>query len=349
MNPFIQDRKLLTGYFFGWLLIGLIHFFLLNLILKQTVYYSIIDSLIFNIIYALLGLAIWYPTRFVSFENSSVTKVITNHIAGVAITNAIWILAGYFIISSIFNESKEFLYSTLIWRFMIGGLIYLMLVSIYYLLIYYNNFRDKLIKENELNNLLKETELKSLKYQINPHFIFNSLNSISSLTLTEPDKAREMTIKLSDFLRGTLSKNQVQMNSLSEELKNIKIYTDIEKVRFGERFEFIEQIAEECKNIKVPNMLLQPLVENAIKYGVYESLEKVTIQISCENEDKFFKIKVTNNFDSDAVTQKGEGIGLINISNRLKLIYNQDNLITTEKTENTFTVTIFIPNEKGKE
>lgn len=139
------------------------------------------------------------------------------------------------------------------------------------------------------------------------------------------------------------------MNSLTEELKNIKIYTDIEKVRFGERFEFIEQIAEDCKKIKVPNMLLQPLVENAIKYGVYESLEKVTINISCESKDNFFIIKVINNFDNDAVTQKGEGIGLINISNRLKLIYNQDNLITTEKTENTFTVTIFIPNEKGKE
>ncbi len=346
MNPFLQNKNLLAAYALVWLVIALIQFILFNTVLNAEISFAIADSLIFNSIYMLLGLAIWYPTRFISFENTKVIRLISNHIAGMVITSALWLFAGYFILINVFPLRSDFVYSTLVWRFLIGALIYLILVAIYYLIIYYNNFRDKIIRENELSNLLKDSELKTLKYQINPHFIFNSLNSISSLTITEPKLAREMTIKLSDFLRGTLSKNQIQMNNLSDELKNIKIYTDIEKVRFGDKFEFIEEIDENCKSISVPNMLLQPLVENAIKYGVYESLEKVFIKVSCNKENNYFKIVVHNNFDNESVTGKGEGIGLKNISSRLKLIYQQDNLITTNKSENDFTVTIYIPNKE---
>ena len=138
--------------------------------------------------------------------------------------------------------------------------------------------------------MVKEAELKSLKYQINPHFIFNSLNSISSLTISDPQKAQEMTIKLSSFLRSTLSKNEKQKSKLSEEISNAKLYLDIEKVRFDDKFEFIEEVENACKDMEVPSMILQPLFENAIKHGVYESLEKVTIKMKCFSEKEYFKI-----------------------------------------------------------
>jgi LytS/YehU family sensor histidine kinase len=191
--------------------------------------------------------------------------------------------------------------------------------------------------------LVKEAELKSLKYQINPHFIFNSLNSISSLTLSNPQKAQEMTIKLSSFLRSTLSKNERQKSKLSEEINNAKLYLDIEKVRFDDKFNFIEELEPKCMELEVPSMILQPLFENAIKHGVYESLDKVTIKLKCGHEKDYFKIIVENTFDPESVPRKGEGIGIKNIQNRLKLIYNQDNLVTTEKINNLFRVNIFIP------
>jgi LytS/YehU family sensor histidine kinase len=226
---------------------------------------------------------------------------------------------------------------------MIGILFYSIIVAVDYVIIYYNNFRQKLFRESELNALVKEAELKSLKYQINPHFIFNSLNSISSLTLSNPDKAREMTIKLSSFLRSTLSKNEKQKSKLVEEISNAKLYLDIEKVRFSDKFEFLEELESECKDMEIPSMILQPLFENAIKHGVYESLEKVVIKLKCGPEKEYLKIVVENNYDPESVPRKGEGIGIKNIQQRMKLIYNQDNLVTVEKNNGLFKVNIFIP------
>jgi LytS/YehU family sensor histidine kinase len=154
-----------------------------------------------------------------------------------------------------------------------------------------------------------------------------------------------MTIKLSSFLRNTLSKNEKQKSKLGEEINNAKLYLDIEKVRFTDKFEFVEKIKEECKELEVPSMILQPLFENAIKHGVYESLDKVTIKLLCGMEKEYFKITVENNYDSDSVPRKGEGIGIKNIKNRLKLIYGQENLLTVEKNNNIFKVNIYIPQE----
>jgi len=262
------------------------------------------------------------------------------------ITSIIWVFLGYYILSNFLIKEKvyyEFINDSLAWRFVVGILFYAIIVSLNYVIIYYNNFREKELKESELNSLVKEAELKTLKYQINPHFIFNSLNSISSLTISNPEKAREMTIKLSDFLRSTLSKNEKMKTILSEELKTIKIYLDIEKTRFEEMFEYVEDISNECSSIEVPAMLLQPVFENAIKHGVYESIEKVIIKMNCKKDGEYLKITIENNFDPEAVPRKGEGIGLTNIKSRLKLIYNQENLLTFTKENNIFKVNIFIP------
>ncbi len=346
-NPFIANKKVFVGYFSVWLIVFITQVFVFYNILDLTLSYAIADSLCFNLIFLLLGISIWYPTKFITFESYSSLKILLNHFAGAVLTSGIWILLGYSVIAYFFPEQIEFIKSSLIWRFIVGFLFYLVIVSISYLIIYYTQFQEKALKETELNSLVNEAELKSLKYQINPHFIFNSLNSISSLTITDPDKAREMTIKLSGFLRNTLSKNEKQKAKLYDELANVKLYLDIEKIRFEDKFEYVEEVGEECGKIEVPNMILQPLFENAIKYGVYESIEKVIINISCKREGEYLKINVENNFDPESVANKGEGIGLSNIKNRLKLIYNQNNLITIEKNKNKFSVNIFIPLENG--
>lgn len=345
IHPFINSRGSLGIYGLVWLIISLIHFLVLNFSLQIDIGFAFLDSIIFNVVMLLFGLTLWYPTNFTDFEAKSSITVFVNHGIGALVTSALWIGLSYLILSKLITDETYsiFLSSSLIWRFLIGLLFYIIIVSIYYLIIYYNNFREKLKIESELNSLVKEAELRSLKYQINPHFIFNSLNSISALTISDPEKAREMTINLSTFLRGTLSKNEKQKTKLSEELKNVKLYLEIEKIRFEEKFELIEELTEDCLNLDVPNMLLQPIFENAIKHGVYESLDLVTTKIKCIRDGEYLKISVTNNFDKDAAPRKGEGIGLKNIENRLKLIYNRDNLLRVNKTDNSFAVDIFIP------
>ncbi|MFC2134287.1 sensor histidine kinase [Bacteroidota bacterium] len=348
INPFIKSSNRFTSYVVIWFAISVIHLFTMYVVLKIDFYDALSDSLVFNIIYLGIGLSLWYPTKFISFENYSILKILINHILAAVVTSGIWVLLGYFILVKVFGVEgyqKGFLYQSLVWRFLIGIFFYSIIVSLNYLLIYYTNFQEKIIKESELRALVKESEIKTLKYQINPHFVFNSLNSISSLTISNPKSAREMTIKLSNFLRYTLSKNEKQKHKLCEEIDNVKLYLDIEKIRFHDKFEFIEELSEDCKSLEVPSMILQPLFENAIKHGVYESVDNVIIKLICREEDNYLRITVENEFDPDAVSKKGEGIGLSNIQNRLKLIYNQDNLLTTRKSVNIFRANIYIPLE----
>ncbi len=307
---------------------------------------AIADSLVYNLIYCLIGMGIWYPIQYINIDESSTGKIIQNHVITAVITSIIWVYSGYYILSGFFTSDEfylKFLKSSLMWRFYIGIIYYSILVSLYYIIFYYRSFRTKLENEHRLKTLVKEAELKSLKYQINPHFIFNSLNSISSLTISNPEKAREMSTNLSTFLRKTLADNENQKIKLKDEVENIKLYLEIEKVRFGERLDFAMNISDRCEEHEIPNMILQPIVENAIKHGVYESIEKVTITFNCKLKGEFISIIVANNFDPTAVSDIGEGIGLKNIRDRLNLIYNRTDLISISKESDLFQVSLLIP------
>lgn len=350
LNPIFQNRQYVAVYFVLWIIVAAIHWSALHIIIGIEMYYALADSIFYNAFYSLLGLSFWYITKYISFEDNKPFRLISNHLAAAIVSSAIWVIGGYYALQKITEDNliySEFLFSSLIWRFFIGILFYTIINTLNYTLMYYANFREKLVKESELNSLVQEAELKTLKYQINPHFIFNSLNSISSLTISEPKKAQEMTIKLSSFLRSTLSKNEKQLTKLKDELYNTKVYLDIEKIRFEEKFEYLEKVNEEFLNIEIPSMLLQPIFENAIKHGVYESIDKVEICIEAKRERDYLMLTIKNNFDPQAVAKSGEGIGLKNIAKRLQLMYNQDNLITTSKNDRIFTVNIFIPLSNG--
>ena len=214
---------------------------------------------------------------------------------------------------------------------------------IYYLIIFLSSYEEKRVKETELKSLVKEAELNLLKYKINPHFLFNSLNSISSLTLSAPEKAHEMILKLSDYLRYSLQSGKDIMQSLADELDNVHLYLDIEKIRFRERIDFIEETDEECMGYKVPGMILQPLFENAIKHGVHESTETVRIKFICKIESPFILIKIRNNYVSANGYLMGTGTGLESVKNRLIIIYNRHDLMEINKKDDIFEVKLKIP------
>jgi len=291
-------------------------------------------------------LIIWYPVKFNNFDYADKSRVFLSHFLSALIISATWIILGYFIVIQ-FPYTKDtdvvFLQSTLIWKFLFGIVFYLAVAVFYYFEIYYSRYQEKLLNEAELKASITEAELKSLKFQINPHFIFNSLNSITSLTMFDAEKAHEMTIKLSNFLRYTLAKNDKQKVKLIDEIKNVKLYLDIEKIRFGDKFELIEEIDQKAYDFEVPSMILQPLFENAIKYGVFESIEKVNIYLTVKEEEEYLHISVSNNYELKTTSKKGEGIGLSNIRNRLKLFYEQDNLLDIRDNNNIFKVSIYIP------
>lgn len=348
-NPFTLNKTALIIYFAIWFAIAQNHFIILYLFLNIAFEPAITESLVYNIIYCFLGLGLWYPTRYISLDENKIWKALSNHFMAALFSSVIWAYAGYFILSNWFADSQsylQFLDDSLVLRITFGVILYLVLISFYYMIFYYRSFKEKAEHESKMETLLKEAELRSLKYQINPHFIFNSLNSISSLTMSDPKIAQEMTINLSTFLRSTLSHNDHQMNLLKDEVENIKLYLDIEKIRFGENLDFKIDINSSCESTEVPGMILQPLIENAIKHGVYESIDKITISLMCKKDGEYLKITVENNYDPDIIPRRGKGIGLKNVAERLRLMYNQDNLLTYEKSDGLFTANIYIPLEK---
>lgn len=201
-------------------------------------------------------------------------------------------------------------------------------------------------RRNDAERLAKEAELFKLRQQLAPHFLFNSLNSISALVVSRPEQARKMIQQLSDFLRGNLKKEEQQWVPLSEELQYLELYLDIEKVRFGHRLSSQITCDDDCMELKLPPMLLQPIVENAIKFGLYDTTDAVTISIRARLEAGYVRIEVENPFDPETSRpKKGTGFGLSSIQRRLYLLFARPDLLETRVNDNLFTTIVRIPQQ----
>lgn len=332
LNPISKNKSYLIAFLIVWIVIFAIHTFIINFFYEVDIVVSIADSLIFNLLIALIGFNLWYVIRFNMRDTATAFDMVVNHLIIAIIIISIWVSASYFILATLFKENTnyaQFLNDSLPWRAVLGIFFYLIFIQFYYVILYYEDLQEKLKIESDLHNLVKEAELSALKSQINPHFLFNSLNSISSLTITNPETAQEMVIKLSDFLRYSLSHDKNEQASLKEEFANLVRYLDIEKVRFGKRLKFISRVPENCAEFKIPSMILQPLIENAIKHGVYNSTEEVVVELICNVEKEFVVIEIWNDYDPKALKKVGKGIGLSNIKKRLQLTYQRQDLLET--------------------
>jgi len=199
-------------------------------------------------------------------------------------------------------------------------------------------------RKADAEKLAREAELFKLRQQLQPHFLFNSLNSISALTGTQPEKARHMIQQLSDFLRGTLRKEDHQWSTLKDELEYLQLYLDIEKVRFGYRLQTKVECDEDSLQMKLPSLLLQPVVENAIKFGLYDTVGEVMITITGRAKSDSLEVNVTNPFDPEtAQPLQGTGFGLASIKRRLFLLFARHDLLKTSANDNQFITTIEIP------
>jgi sensor histidine kinase YesM len=209
--------------------------------------------------------------------------------------------------------------------------------------IYQQQLKDK-DSETSIKELAKDAELYKLRQQIQPHFLFNSLNSITALISLDPPKARKMIQQLSEFLRATLKKEEKELISLKDELYYIQVYLEIEKVRFGDRLFTVFNVSDEVMNAKVPNLILQPVLENAIKYGLYNNLGKVSIELNAYLDGDALIVMIQNPYDpQDYSHYKGTGFGLKSIQRRLQLVYGINTLLQIKKTNDIFTTILRIP------
>ncbi len=191
--------------------------------------------------------------------------------------------------------------------------------------------------------LAREIELKVLKAQVDPHFLFNSLNSVSSLIGSDPPGAREMCLLLAEFLRTSLKLVNQPNIPLSEELALVERFLTIERVRFGSRLRLEIDVDPRSESSLVPPLLLQPLVENAVKHGVAHRLDGATVRIRSEIVGDDLRLSVENECDADRPDSLSTKIGLENVRSRLRTLYPNDARMDFREEDGKFVVELRLP------
>jgi hypothetical protein len=251
------------------------------------------------------------PLRLARLAMLAVTWTAAAAAASALFTGAAWAMARLL--------SQPFAWPGLL--FAAGILLYLLSAGLHYAAIAAEASREAELQAAEAHSLARDAELNALRMQINPHFLFNSLHSIAALSTQDGPRAREMCIRLSDFLRSSLGLGERNSVPLSEELALARSYLEVEQVRFGARLQFSEDIQESCRDCAVPVLLLQPLIENAVKHGVAGLVEGGTIRLSVERSGDSVRVAVENAFDSDSPPANRLGVGLVQVRRRLELRY----------------------------
>jgi two-component system LytT family sensor kinase len=345
-HPITGKRRSIIIYAIVWFMIAILHGSIYWYFKRFSLSVIIADALISNLFFGIFGLLAWYPTRYIPFQRHNPVYSILAHVAAGLLVLVTWMLVSVGFLYALFNEDTvyiEFLNGSLAWRGMLGAMVYLVLVLIYYLASSAQKLQERTRQEERLKNLVRESELNMLKSQINPHFLFNSLNSISSLTMSSPEEARDMIIRLSDFLRYSLKHRENKYVPLMEEIGRMRDYLAIEKIRFGEKLKYEININSACEEFPVPTMIFQPLFENAIRHSVYESTEPVTIRFDCTQELDMMKTVISNDYDPEVPTRKGTGVGLQNVRQRIELAYEGQGSVHWKGSDGKFEVTILFP------
>jgi len=345
-HPITGNRRSILIYSLVWIMVAVTQGVLYFYVFRFPIPVVVTDALLSSFLFGFMGLLAWYPTRYIPFQRQSPFYSILAHVVAGVLVMGSWVVLTVSILNAIFTQQADyvdFLNQTVAWRAMLGGLIYLVLVLIYYLVSNSQKLQERRQQEVRLQGMVREAELNMLKSQINPHFLFNSLNSIASLTMSNPEEAREMIIRLSDFLRYSLKHRENEYVPLEEELGRMKDYLAIEKIRFGEKLLYEFDIDEACQEFPVPTMIFQPLFENAIRHSVYESVEPVSIRFSCKPDQGHMKAEISNDYDPGTPSMKGTGVGLQNVRQRIALAYQEKGAVQWTGNDGVFTVTILFP------
>ena len=307
----------------------------------HSVAVSFFDSVVSN---ALLAGAAFLVAFILKYYLPSQNKY-SYLVALCVVLTLLWLVVSRALLFALLNEGPEysgFFSQSFLLRGATGFLIIscMALISVLWYTLQDQKAADK--RRTEADALAKEAELNNLRQQLQPHFLFNSLNSINALVVTQPQKARTMIQQLSEFLRGTLKKDHKAWISLEEELQHLALYLDIEKVRFGHRLS--TAVTNETSGAMLPVMLLQPVVENAIKFGLYDTTDEITISINAKQSDGYLVLEVKNPFDAETSSpKKGAGFGLSSVQRRLYLLFARADLLHTSVDKNLFITTIKIP------
>jgi two-component system sensor histidine kinase AlgZ len=335
MHPIFRNKAWLVGYLvacaaLGGMLAALLH--VLDRALNWTESLAVSEPLV--LFFGFVCLTPWYVCRQLPLASAGRLKISAYHASAAVLATCLWIALAR-AIGYVLHLGKR-LDPAIPSLITIGFLFYLLSVALHYVLLAMEASRQSALEA-------REAELRALKAQINPHFLFNSLNSISALTASDPARARDMCICLGDFLRRTLGLGERESIMLREELDLAQTYLEVEKNRFGERLQVEVRMDERCNDCLVPPLILQPLVENAIKHGIATMVEGGTIMVESQLRDGMLRVKVENGFDLQAPRPRSRGMGLRNVRRRLEARFGSLASLSARPEGNRFLAEVILP------
>jgi len=348
MNPILARGDRLVLYLGGWVVIGGLLASALarpgGLAWGQTLVILVPLSLV----YGFVCLSAWYVCRATPLKTSGGLTLLVNISGAAVVASGFWLLIGQGVVRlvsrapALEGAAGIFARDSLL-LFIVGILLYLLAAAAHYAMIALEDSRAAETRALELQLFAREAELKALRAQIDPHFLFNCLHSISALTGTDPSAARRMCLLLGEFLRTSVKLGAQDRIPFAEELALAERYLEIERVRFGPRLTIDRAVEDGVGACAVPALLLQPLVENAVTHGIAHLVDGGTVRLEAARANGELHVTIENQCDPERPKWPRTGVGLQNVRKRLAAQYGHAASLETEESAGRFRVELKIP------
>jgi two-component system sensor histidine kinase AlgZ len=354
MHPLLADRRRLLLYLAAWLwLAGLT---VVVMVMTRSVPWLEATLIIvpLDLGYALVCLAAFFVCRTAPLGTTDLTRVAITQLGAALVSSSAWLgVAGAWVgllaetglvpdVQTAYQGIRPAIFPRAL-------MLYLLAAGLHYLLEAFEASRRAEAQALEFQILSRDAELRALRAQIHPHFLFNALNSISALVTARPDEARRVCILLADFLRRSLTYGARDHVSLGDELALAEELLAIEKVRFGARLGHETRADEAARACSVPALLLQPLMENAVTHGISQCLDGGTVRVEATRHGERLHVVIENPRDPDTPRRKGTGIGLDNVRRRLQAVYGREAEMEARAEGLIFRVELSLPVEVEEE
>jgi two-component system sensor histidine kinase AlgZ len=348
MHPILSNRKTFILYLAVWLFVGLLIEIPYIYSLRSQWLAILAADIPINLFYAMVCLSSYFLCKIFPLKTTKWYNLLTLFIVLAATAACIAMAVGYGWVHTIdslqiASPIAQIYEPWIAGIFSVLVLIFLLVATLHYAIIAFEQTQEAERQTLELQVLAQDAELRALRAQIDPHFLFNSLNSISALTAANPERARTMIILLADFFRNSLDLGTKDRITLSAELALIDKFLTIEQVRFSSRLKVVQEIEKDTRECKIPPLLLQPLVENAVRHGISQLVEGGTITLKTRLHNEKLVITLENPFDPDYISKKGTGLGVKNVRSRIQTLYGSEGRIDIDKTNDRFKVELTFP------
>lgn len=356
MHPILARRGRLGPYFGAWASVVVLLVGLVRLAARVSWPEAAAVAVLPGIAYAFMCLAAFFPCKSAPLRSSELGRALRTHAMAAGLTVFLWLLLintwlvllePVRVLARVLDRTSEFLPVLIV----AGVVIYLLVAALCYLLIGIEEGQAAETRVLEARARAAEAELRALQAQLDPHFLFNALNSVSALVGSDPAGARQMCQVIATFLRDILRLRGERSIAFDEELELVHRYLEIERGRFGNRLRVEEAIEPGLGGLRVPPLVLQPLVENAIKHGISQLVDGGTVRLSARRAGDALVVEVENPVDPDAAVAAKGGVGLASVRARLAALCGEAAAVEVDEGAGRFVARLVVPqtSEPGPE